>query len=278
MGCLLLSSKFDFLCVWKKRRTTVLITSLWCYCAKCRREESQWLFFLIQHNQSNPKITHRVVINCTSCAFDAVHVKYRSWSSVSVFVASTQVQNRLCSISAKMALYFLLFLRILWRPAAVCTTISSLTQESPQFINQESSRTMRSSLVTLCWMSLCGTVHAPGRACVSPVSSRVMHMWLWVPCKFYQRDQLLTGRAGVSSWPSHRALSAGVLECSGMWGSDRWRGPWKRQPSQTEASTTSPPSILLFPASFSWVSGNFHLLLSPRWRRRRETNRRDGLI
>lgn len=44
---------------------------------------------------------------------------------------------------------------------------------------------------------------------------------------------------------------------------------------------TPPPSILLFPASFSCshcVSGNFHLLLSPRWRRRRETNRRDGLI
>lgn len=87
-------------------------------------------FFFIQHNQSNPKITQRVVINCTSCAFDAVRVKYRSWSSVSVFVASTQVQNRLCSISAKMALYFLLFLRILWQPVAVCTTISSLFNAS----------------------------------------------------------------------------------------------------------------------------------------------------
>lgn len=31
------------------------------------------------------------------------------------------------------------------------------------------------------------------------------------------RDLLLTGRAKVSSWPSHHALSVGSLECAGMW-------------------------------------------------------------
>lgn len=52
-------------------------------------------------------------------------------------------------------------------------------------------------------------------------------------------------------------------------------------PRQKPPPHPPPPSILLFPASFSCshcLSGNFHLLLSPRWRRRRETNRRDGLI
>lgn len=101
-------------------------------------------------------------------------------------------------------------------------------------------------------MSLCGTVHAPGRACVSPVSSRVMHMWLWVPCKFYQRDQLLTGRAGVSSWPSHRALSAGVLECSGMWGSDRWERSLEETaiPDRSLHHISLPPPSCSFPLVF----------------------------
>lgn len=60
-------------------------------------------------------------------------------------------------------------------------------------------------------------VHAPGRACVFLVSSCIMHMRVWVPCNFYQRDLLLTGRAKVSSWPSHHALSVGCQECAGMW-------------------------------------------------------------
>lgn len=95
MGCLLLSSKFDFLLRVEKAENNCFDHVALMLLCKVPSGGKPVIFFFIQHNQSNPTITHRVVINCTSCAFDAVRVKYRSWSSVSVFVASTQVQNRL---------------------------------------------------------------------------------------------------------------------------------------------------------------------------------------
>lgn len=71
----------------------------------------------------------------------------------------------------------------------------------------------------MCIFCMCVRVHPhpPGHACVFRVSSCIMHMWVWVPRNFYQKDLLLTARAKASSWPSHHALSVGSLECAGMW-------------------------------------------------------------
>lgn len=124
------------------------------------------------------------------------------------------------------------------------------------------------------------TARAPGHACVSPVSSRVMHMWVWLPGRFYQRDLLLTGRVGVSSWPSHHALSAGPLECLGMWARTGGEVPLRdshprHNPSPPLHSPSHSRSLSGFPrpSSEEWISGNFHLLFSPR---RRKGGRQTG--
>lgn len=84
-------------------------------------------------------------------------------------------------------------------------------------------------------------------------------MWVWVPCNFYQRDQLLTGRAKVSSWPSHHALSVGSLECAGMW----VRTGGEVLLRDRHPDTTPPPSLhqLVFPPQHYSLSLKFPLVL-----------------
>lgn len=134
-------------------------------------------------------------------------------------------------------------------------------------------------------------------ACIwSCVCFSCVFMWVWVLCNFYQRDQLLTGRAKVSSWPSHHALSVGSLECAGMWvrtgGEVLLRD---RHPDTTSSSSpflfpsfspsTSLSSSTLHPvfkvpshaASEEWMSGNRSaLFLSVHGERRRNGGRQTG--
>lgn len=81
--------------------------------------------------------------------------------------------------------------------------------------------------------------------CISCVLSYLAYVTMG-PCRLYQKDLLLTGRAKVSSWPSHHALSVGSQECAGMWAPTGGEVLLRDRHQDTTAAPRPPPISIVF--------------------------------